>query len=91
MRYNWVNMILPIEFPSDAQVIAEEVARFRNLSPDDRVRTILGVHLAGMQMMQCSPKAAFMRQYTLQQEELTRQAIKEFITRHASRARTSDE
>ena len=82
-------MNLPIKFPSDAEVIAEEVARFRVLSPRDRVRSILGVHVAGMRMMQQSPRAAFMREYTLQQENLARQAIKEFLARHACRARTS--
>jgi hypothetical protein len=30
-------MNLPIRFPSDAEVITEEVARFRALSDEDRV------------------------------------------------------
>jgi hypothetical protein len=33
-------MNLPITFPSDADVNAPEAARFRALSPEDRVRTM---------------------------------------------------
>ena len=33
-------MNLPIKFPSDAEVIAEEAARFRALSPRARVQTL---------------------------------------------------
>jgi len=76
-------MDLPIKFPSDADVIAEEAARFRALTPQERMRSILGLLEAGALMIRRSPKAAFMREYTLQQEEFARQAVKEFIARHA--------
>ena len=76
-------MDLPIKFPSDADVIAEEAARFRALTPQERIRSIRGILEAGALMMRQSPKAAFLREYTLQQEELYRQAVKEFIARHA--------
>jgi hypothetical protein len=33
------NMNLPIRFPTDAEVIAEESTRFRALTPEDRLRT----------------------------------------------------
>ncbi|OAI41624.1 hypothetical protein AYO40_02925 [Planctomycetaceae bacterium SCGC AG-212-D15] len=76
-------MNLPIQFPSDAEVIREEVARFRALSPEERVRSIRDLISAGALLMRRSPKAAFLREYTLQQEELARQVIKDFIARHA--------
>jgi len=76
-------MDLPIKFPSDADVIAEEAARFRALTPQERIRSIRGILEAGALMMRQSPKAAFLREYTLQQEELYRQAVKELIARHA--------
>jgi hypothetical protein len=76
-------MNLPIKFPSDAQVINEEVARFRALSPENRVRSIRGLLAAGALMMRQSPKAAFLRDYTLEQENRARQAVKEFLARHA--------
>jgi hypothetical protein len=76
-------MNVPIKFPSDAEVIAEETARFRALSPENRLRSIRGLLKAGALMMQQSPKASFLREYTLEQENRARQAVKEFITRHA--------
>lgn len=76
-------MDIPIKFPSDAEVIAEEVARFRALSPENRLRAIRGLLAAGALMLRQSPKAAFLRDYTRGQEELARQAVKEFVARHA--------
>ena len=76
-------MNLPIKFPSDAEVIIEEVARFRALSPEDCVRSIRGLLAAGALIMHQSPKAAFLRDYTLEQENRARQAVKEFVARHA--------
>ena len=79
-------MQIPIKFPSDADVIAEEAARFRALSPRDRLNHIRGMLTTGWMMMQHSPKADFMRQHTLEQEELGKQRVKEFIARHAGRS-----
>jgi hypothetical protein len=76
-------MHLPINFPSDADVIAEEAARFRALSVEKRMRSIRGLFAAGVLMMRRSPKAAFLRAYTLDQENRARQAVKEFLARHA--------
>jgi hypothetical protein len=74
---------LPIKFPSDADVITEEVRRFRALSPEQRVQSIRGMIAAGAMMMRLSPKAAFLREYTLDQENRARQLVREFLTRHA--------
>ncbi len=75
-------MDLPIKFPSDEQVIAEEAARFRALSPAKRIEQIRGLLAAGALMMRRSPKAAFLREHTLEQEHRARQAVREFIARH---------
>ena len=40
-------MDLPVKFPSETEVILEDVARFRALSPADRIRTIRGILAAG--------------------------------------------
>lgn len=77
-------MTIDLKFPSQEDVIVEEVARFRALSDADRMRSIRGMLAAGALLLRRSPKAAFMREYTLQQEELSRQAIREFVARHAS-------
>jgi hypothetical protein len=76
-------MDLPVQFPSDGDVIREEVARFRALSPEERIEYIRGMITAGAMMMRRSPKAEFLRQYTVEQEDLAQQAIKDFISRHA--------
>jgi hypothetical protein len=76
-------MDLPIRFPNDADVIAKEAAAFRGLAPADRMHAIRSVLAAGALMLRRSPKAAFLRQYTLEQETLARQAIQEFVARHA--------
>jgi hypothetical protein len=75
-------MDLPAKFPSDADVIIDEVKRFRALSPEGRMGVIRGLLAAGALMLSRSPKAAFMREHMLQQEILARQAIKEFVARH---------
>jgi hypothetical protein len=75
-------MELPVKFPSDTEVILEEVARFRALSPRERIRTILGMVDFGARLQTMSPKSAWMRGYTQDQERLAQQRIREFITRH---------
>jgi hypothetical protein len=75
-------MDLPIQFPSEAEVIAEEVRRFRMLSPAQRVRSVLDLISTGTRLMRNSPRAEFMRQYTREQEELAQQVLKELIARH---------
>jgi hypothetical protein len=79
-----MNMDLPIKFPDDAEVIIEETTRFRALSPQGRVRLIRGLLAAGALMMRQSPKAAFLRDYALEQEKRARQTVREFVVRHAS-------
>jgi len=63
-------------------VIAEEAARFRAMSPQDRMRALRGLLAAGFLTMLRSPKAVSAREYTLEQEELSRQAVKELMARH---------
>jgi hypothetical protein len=84
LKWTAADMNLPIKFPRDAAIIAEEVARFRALSSESRLRSIRGLLAAGALMMRQSPKAAFLREYTLEQENLARRAVKEFLTRHAA-------
>lgn len=77
-------MNMPIEFPSEVEVILEETARFRALSSESRLLSIRGLLAAGALTMRRSPKAAFLRDCTLEQENRARQAMKEFLARHAS-------
>jgi hypothetical protein len=76
-------MDLPVKFPSETEVILEDVARFRALSPADRIRTIRGLLAAGAFLLSRSPKAAWAKQYAEEQELLAQRNIREFIARHA--------
>jgi hypothetical protein len=75
-------MDLPVKFPSETEVILEDVARFRALSPAERIRTIRSLLADGAFLMSKSPKAAWAKQYTEEQELLTQRNIREFIARH---------
>jgi hypothetical protein len=75
-------MNVPLRFPADTDLIAEEVARFRALSPKARIESLRGLFAAGALMLRRSPKAAFLREYTLEQEQRAQQAVKEFLARH---------
>jgi hypothetical protein len=77
-------MKLPVKFPSDADVIAEEAKRFSVLSSDDRLQLIRGLFDAGALMLQNSPRSAYLAQYAAEQENLSRQATREFLARHAA-------
>jgi len=76
-------MDLPVKFPSETEVILEDVARFRALSPRERIRTIRGLLAAGAHLMSISPRAAWAKQYSEEQKLLERRNIREFIARHA--------
>ena len=80
---------LPIRFPKDADVIAEEAARFRSLSPQERMRSIRGVLSAGRLMIQNSPNPEYLRQTTQEQEDLAVKNIREFVARHVQNQRDS--
>jgi hypothetical protein len=76
-------MDLPVKFPSETEVILEDVARFRALTPEARIRAIRGLLNAGALILRTSPKAAWARQYAEDQELLAQRNIREFIERHA--------
>ena len=76
-------MDLPVKFPSETEVILEDVARFRALSPENRIRAIRSLLNAGAQIMRMSPKAAWARQHAREQELLAQRNIRDFIERHA--------
>jgi hypothetical protein len=76
-------MKLPVKFPSDADVIADEAKRFFALSSAERLQLIRGLLDAGALMLRNSPRSAFLTQYAAEQENASRQAIREFLARHA--------
>lgn len=75
-------MKLPVQFPSDAEVIAEEAERFRALSGQDRLEVVRGLLDAGALMLRNSPRSAFLAEYAAQQESASRRTVREFLARH---------
>lgn len=75
-------MELPIKFPSETEVILEDVARFRALSPSERVRAIRSLLAGGARLMSRSPKAEWARQFAEEEKNRERRRIREFIERH---------
>ncbi len=75
-------MDLPIQFPSDTNVILEDVARFSALSPEDRVRAYRSFLRSCARIQQISPMSAWAMRYAEEQEILAQQNIREFLARH---------
>jgi hypothetical protein len=75
-------MDIPIKFPSDTQVILEDVARLRALSPEERMRSFRAFLRDSAQIARMSPKAIWAKQYAEEQELLAQRNIREFLARH---------
>ena len=75
-------MDIPIKFPSETEVILEDVARFRALSLADRIQSIRGMLNFGARLKKMSSKSAWLNQYSEEQELLAQRNIREFIARH---------
>ena len=76
-------MNLPIKFPSDTEVILEEVARFQALTPEKRLRSIRGILNAGALILTAVAEGGLAKQYSEEQELLAQHITREFIARHA--------
>ncbi len=75
-------MDLPIRFPSDVEVITEEVARFRALSDEERVRTLGELFHVYYFLAARSAKPEALARVAREDEERSRAAIEEFARRH---------
>lgn len=75
-------MDLPVRFPSDTEVILEEVARMRALPVEEQARTYRSFLKSAAHLLARSPKAAWARRFADEQEELARRSIRDFIERH---------
>ena len=75
-------MDLPVKFPSETEVILEDVARTRALTQEGRMRSLRSLLRAGAHLRRISPKAAWAKQYAQEQELLAQRNIGEFIARH---------
>ena len=75
-------MDLPVKFPSETEVILDDVARFRALTPEQQMRALRGLLHTAARILRSSPTAAWARQYAEEQEILAQRAIREFLARH---------
>jgi hypothetical protein len=75
-------MNVPIRFPSDVEVITEEVARFRALSDEERVRTLGELFRTCHFVVAQSRNPDALARFALEDEERSRIAIEEFVRRH---------
>jgi hypothetical protein len=75
-------MDLPIKFPSETEVILEDVARFRALTPKEQFRAIHGLMKMGDHLLRISPKAAWAEEYAEEQKILAQRSIRVFLSRH---------
>jgi hypothetical protein len=75
-------MNIPIRFPNDADVIAEEAARFRDLSSDAKVRALEDSWRVYQFLMANSDRKSELQRLAEEEEELTLRAIHEFAARH---------
>jgi hypothetical protein len=75
-------MNLPIRFPSVVEVITEEVARFRALSDEDRVRTLGELFHTYHFLASHSATPEALVRIARDDEGRSRAAIEEFVKRH---------
>lgn len=76
-------MQLPYRFPSEAEVIRQEAAAFRRLSPTERLMVILDLIASGVALMKHSPQREAARRLRDAQEAEWQRIQKELFARHA--------
>jgi len=75
-------MQLPVRFPTDADVIAEEVARFRALSDQERVRALGELFQVYHFLAARSTRPEAISRFAHEDEDRGRAAIEDFVRRH---------
>ena len=75
-------MKIPIRFPSEADVIAEEAARFRGLSDEEKVRALNDCFRTYLFLLSASGRAEELKHRAEEEETRARVAIQEFAARH---------
>ena len=75
-------MELPIRFPNESDVIYQDAARFRALTPDERARALRSCLQDYQDLRTLSGRAEEMDRFAEEEEHLERQAILDFAARH---------
>lgn len=75
-------MNVPIQFPSDADVVREETRRFRALSPEEQVRMLGEMHRNYRFLLNSSDRPEALARFAEEEEERARVSIQQFVKRH---------
>ncbi len=78
-------MELPIKFPSEDEVIRDDVARFRAMPASEQFRVLRGMLSSGLRMIRLSPRAESISENRREQERLAGAAFEEVLAHHAKR------
>lgn len=73
---------LPIKFPNDVEVIAEDAARFRALTAEERVHELGECFETFQFLADASGRRAEIERLAREDEERGRAAIVDFVPRH---------
>ncbi len=73
---------MPLKFPSNTEVIEQDVRRFRQLPPRQQGLTILDLIASGTQLLQHSPHRAAILEQTRRQEEAWQRAHQKLFHEH---------
>ena len=72
----------PIKFPSETEVIDEEVARFRATTPSEQVRAVGDMYRLYQMLLRNAADPETALRYAEDDEAQNRRAIEEFAARH---------
>jgi hypothetical protein len=75
-------MNLPIQFPSESDVIAEEAACFRGLPDEEKVRALDDCFRTYLFLLSASGRAGELKRLAEEEERRAQVAIQEFAARH---------
>jgi hypothetical protein len=75
-------MNVPIQFPSEAEVIREETRRFRALSPDDQVGRLQEMFRLYHFLLKSSDRPEALARFAQEEQDRARVSIQGFVARH---------
>jgi hypothetical protein len=77
-----VRMEIPVKFPDETEKIRAEGVAFRQLSPEEKIASILDVISLGASMMKASPNREAIERLQQLHEDAWQKVQKELFARH---------
>ena len=78
-------MELPIKFPSEDDLIRDDVTRFRAMPATEQFRVLRGMLSSGLRMIRLSPMAESISEDRREQERQAGAAFEEVLAHHVNR------